>query len=142
MNVKRVYRLYLEESLSVRRKKRKRLVRDRAAEPRLLQANQEWAMDFIVDGLRDEYLNISWFRMLGDVREKLADWQQEYNCERAHSSLDDCSPAEFRATLNLAKGYGDVESKLRFPHHHSPYDGCEINISKQNQTQKTPVMNG
>jgi hypothetical protein len=37
--------------LNVRRKKRKRLVRDRAAEPRLLRANQEWAMDFIVDGL-------------------------------------------------------------------------------------------
>ena len=31
--------------------KRKRLVRDRALEPRLTGANQEWAMDFIVDGL-------------------------------------------------------------------------------------------
>jgi len=49
--VKRVYRLYLEEGLSVRRKKRRRLVRDRAAEPRLNRANQEWAMDLIVDGL-------------------------------------------------------------------------------------------
>jgi hypothetical protein len=35
-----------------------------------------------------------------------------------------------------------VESKLRFPHPHSPDDGCEISISKQNQTQKTPVING
>ncbi|HEY0795177.1 MAG TPA: IS3 family transposase [Acidisarcina sp.] len=51
VNVKRVYRLYLEESLSVRRKKRWRLVRDRACEPRLVRANQEWAMDFIIDGL-------------------------------------------------------------------------------------------
>ena len=51
VNVKRVYRLYLEQGLSVRRKKRKRLVRDRSAEPRLLRAHQEWAMDFIVDGL-------------------------------------------------------------------------------------------
>jgi putative transposase len=50
-NVKRVYRLYVEEGLSVRRKKRKRLVRERAIEPRLLRANQEWAMDFIVDSL-------------------------------------------------------------------------------------------
>jgi putative transposase len=41
----------VEERLTVRRKKRKRLVRDRAAEPRLTGANQEWAMDFIVDGL-------------------------------------------------------------------------------------------
>ncbi len=51
VNVKRVYRLYVEEGLMVRRKRRKRLVRDRAIEQRLTRANQEWAMDFIVDGL-------------------------------------------------------------------------------------------
>jgi putative transposase len=51
VNVKRVYRLYVEERLMVRRKRRKRLMRDRAAEPRLTGPNQEWAMDFIVDGL-------------------------------------------------------------------------------------------
>jgi putative transposase len=51
VNVKRVYRLYVEEGLSVRRRKRKRIVRDRAGEARLTRANQEWAMDFIVDGL-------------------------------------------------------------------------------------------
>ena len=46
VNVKRVYRLYVEERLMVRRKRR-----ERTAEPRLTAANQEWAMDFIVDGL-------------------------------------------------------------------------------------------
>src|SRR5450631_3259540 len=46
-----IYRLYLEERLAVRRRRRKRLVRDRAQTPRLIRANQEWAMDFIVDGL-------------------------------------------------------------------------------------------
>jgi putative transposase len=51
VNVKRVYRLYVEERLMVRRKRRKRLVRERTAEPRLTGANQEWAMDFIVDSL-------------------------------------------------------------------------------------------
>jgi putative transposase len=51
VNVKRVYRLYVEEKLMVRRKRRKRLVRERAVEPRLVRANQEWAMDFITDGL-------------------------------------------------------------------------------------------
>jgi len=51
VNVKRVYRLYAEEGLAVRRRKRKRLVRDRALEPRLICPNQEWAMDFIIDGL-------------------------------------------------------------------------------------------
>jgi putative transposase len=39
VNVKRVYRLYLEEGLSVRRKKRQRLVRDRAVEARLTGPN-------------------------------------------------------------------------------------------------------
>jgi transposase InsO family protein len=51
VNVKRVYRLYAEEGLAVRRRKRKRMVRDRALEPRLIRPNQEWAMDFIIDGL-------------------------------------------------------------------------------------------
>jgi putative transposase len=51
VNVKRVYRLYREEGLMVRRQRRKRLVRSVPAEPRLLRANQEWAVDFIVDGL-------------------------------------------------------------------------------------------
>ena len=41
VNVKRVYRLYAEEGLAVRRRKRKRLVRDRVLEPRLVRPNQE-----------------------------------------------------------------------------------------------------
>ena len=49
--MKRVYRLYREEGLMVRRQRRKRLVRSLPAESRLRRANQEWAIDFIVDGL-------------------------------------------------------------------------------------------
>jgi putative transposase len=233
LNVKRVYRLYREEGLSVRRKKRKRLVRERAAEPRLTGPNQEWAMDFVTDGLatgrmvriltvvdaytrecvaleadfslgsgrvtrvleraiaergrpaqvrsdngpeftsrrmigwaeewkvglvniepgkpmqnghvesfngrlRDECLNTSWFRTLNDVRETLANWRREYNCERPHSSLDYRTPEEFRQQI----GYADVESKVRFPHPHSLDDGDENKISKQNHNWETPVMNG
>jgi putative transposase len=51
VNVKRIYRLYREDGLMVRRQRRKRLVRSMPAEPRLQRANQEWAMDFIIDGL-------------------------------------------------------------------------------------------
>lgn len=51
VNVKRVYRLYREEGLTVRRQRRKRLVRSMPAPLRLLRPNQEWAIDFIVDGL-------------------------------------------------------------------------------------------
>jgi len=218
VNVKRVYRLYAEEGLAVRRRRRKRLVRERVGEVQLIRANQEWAMDFIVDGLangrmvrilsvvdaftreclaleadtslgsgrvtraldrlieerglpenvrsdngpeftsrrmlgwaeerkinlvhiqpgrpmqnghvesfhgrlRDECLNVSWFRTLNDVRRTLDNYRQEYNCERPHSSLAYRTPAEFRRAL----GCGDVESKERFPHLHSPdYDGRDI----------------
>jgi putative transposase len=51
VNVKRVYRLYKEEGLTVRRRRRKRLLREPAAQPVLARANQEWALDFIVDSL-------------------------------------------------------------------------------------------
>ena len=205
VNVKRVYRLYVEEGLMVRRKKRKRLVRDRAVEPRLTGANQEWAMDFIVDGLatgrmvrilsvvdaytreclaleadtslgsgrvtrvleraiaergrpenvrsdngpeftsrrmlawsenwkvglihiqpgrpmqnghvesfhgrlRDECLNVSWFRTLNDVRCTLAAWRQEYNCERPHSSLDYRTPMEFKLALEASRAMARLPS--------------------------------
>jgi putative transposase len=51
VNVKRVYRLYAEEGLAVRRRRRKRLVREHVGNTQLIRANQEWATDFIVDGL-------------------------------------------------------------------------------------------
>jgi hypothetical protein len=52
--MKRVYRLDAEVGLAVRRRRRKRLLRDPLASARLLRANQEWAMDFIVDGLASD----------------------------------------------------------------------------------------
>jgi putative transposase len=233
VNVKRVYRLYTEQGLAVRRRKRKRLVREQMIESRLIRANQEWAMDFIVDGLangrmvrilsvvdaftreclvleadtslgsgrvtraldrlieergqpenvrsdngpeftsrrmlgwaeerkinlihiqpgrpmqnghvesfhgrlRDECLNANWFRTLSDIRQTLNNWRQEYNCERPHSSLAYRTPAEFSRAL----GYGDMESKQRFPHPHSPdYDGGEI-YSPSNLNRETPATVG
>ena len=68
--------------------------------------------------LRDECLNASWFRTLNDVRRTLANWRQEYNCERPHSSLGYQTPEEFRQNA----GYADVEGKERLPHSHS-HDG-------------------
>ena len=54
VNHKRVYRLYREEGLSVRRRKRKRIgavERQPLAIP--TQRNQRWSMDFVADGLGD-----------------------------------------------------------------------------------------
>jgi putative transposase len=51
VNVKRIYRLYREEGLIVRRLKRKRVRRERSAETLLTGPNQEWALDFVSDAL-------------------------------------------------------------------------------------------
>ena len=50
-NPKRLYRIYREEHLAVRRLKRKRLVRPAVPVAILSRANQEWSMDFVMDGL-------------------------------------------------------------------------------------------
>jgi len=51
---KKVYRLYREEGLRIRRRRRKRVAtapRERLAEP--MQANERWSMDFMSDELED-----------------------------------------------------------------------------------------
>jgi putative transposase len=47
----RVYRIYSAEHLAVRRLKRKRLVRPAPENTSLSRPNQEWAIDFVSDGL-------------------------------------------------------------------------------------------
>jgi putative transposase len=51
VNHKRVFRVYREAGLAVRRKARKRLVRAGVPRPALTAANQEWALDFVHDGM-------------------------------------------------------------------------------------------
>jgi putative transposase len=51
VNHKRLERLYREEHLAVRRLKRKRLIRPAAPMTHVQRANQEWSMDFLMDGL-------------------------------------------------------------------------------------------
>lgn len=62
VNVKRVYRLYREEGLAVRRRKRKRVAVARAPQPAPTRINQCWAMDFMSDvlvgGRRYRILNV------------------------------------------------------------------------------------
>ena len=49
--------------------------------------------------LRDECLNEHWFLSLYDAREKIEAWRMEYNRERPHSSLQNMTPEEFRASV-------------------------------------------
>jgi putative transposase len=48
-NHKRVYRVYREAGLLIRRRRRKRLLRAGVARPLVTGANQEWALDFVHD---------------------------------------------------------------------------------------------
>jgi putative transposase len=45
--------------------------------------------------LRDECLNAELFLTLDDARSKLAEWKQDYNKVRPHTSLGDIPPSEF-----------------------------------------------
>jgi putative transposase len=51
VNPKRLFRVYQEAGLGVRRRERKRLERGRAGMPLLTHPNEEWALDFISDAL-------------------------------------------------------------------------------------------
>jgi putative transposase len=192
VNHKRLYRLYREENLAVRRLRRKRLIRPATPIIQFERANQEWSMDFVMDGLatgravrvltivdsytreclaievdsclssrrvtralewiiqqrgaperlrcdngpeftsrhflgwceerriqlihiqpgkpmqngriesfngrlRDECLNANWFQSIGQAKEKIENWREEYNRERPHSSLGYLTPLEFAA---------------------------------------------
>ena len=49
VNHKRIYRVYREAGLMIRRRARKRLRREGSPRPTLTAANQEWALDFVHD---------------------------------------------------------------------------------------------
>jgi len=51
VNHKRLFRVYQEAGLGVRRREKKRLERGRFAMPLLSRPNQEWSLDFVSDAL-------------------------------------------------------------------------------------------
>ena len=199
VNHKRVYRLYVEEKLSLRRKRGRKRSGVRQPLVEALMANQVWSLDFMTDALssgrrfrtlnivddytreclaievdtslggqrvvrvleglkvqrglprqirsdngpeflsravdqwayeqglewytiqpgkpmqngyvesfngrfRDECLNENWFSNLADARMKIAEWKQDYNERRPHSSLQYRTPVEF-ASEQKVKGF-------------------------------------
>jgi len=78
----------------------------------------------------DECLNENWFIDLAHAREKIAQWQQDYNQARPHSALGYRTPEEFATQNAAATGCGKdaggarLENASRFPLSHS-LDGCE-----------------
>jgi putative transposase len=51
VNHKRLFRVYREAGLSVKRNRRKKLVRAGVSQPVLTAPNHEWSLDFVSDGL-------------------------------------------------------------------------------------------
>lgn len=48
---------------------------------------------------RQECLNENWFLSLGDAREKVEAWRQEYNNERPHGALGNITPKEYAMAM-------------------------------------------
>ena len=61
--------------------------------------------------LREECLNISWFRNLFDARRQIEFWRSHYNTDRPRSSLGYRTPEEF-AALSRAAGRCSAEVHL------------------------------
>jgi hypothetical protein len=81
---------------------------------------------------RDECLNENWFTDLADAREKIAEWQQDYNQARPHSALGYRTPEEF--AQNAARGAVEktraapVWKTLRVSHFPTASTAAAINL--------------
>ena len=120
VNKKRTYRIYREESLQVRRKRRKRVApAPREAMPVPERANELWSMDFMSDYLADGRsirllnviddctrvnvamevaLSLPAERSLDDAKKAVGAWRRDYNEVRPHSSLGHLPPATYVAS--------------------------------------------
>ncbi|MBM3762871.1 MAG: transposase, partial [Acidobacteria bacterium] len=52
--------------------------------------------------LREECLNVNWFRNLLDARRRLAAWRAHYNERRPHSALGNRTPNEYALAIASA----------------------------------------
>jgi putative transposase len=118
MNRKKLYRIYREEKLMVRRRgRRKRAIGTRAPLALPDALNRRWSLDFVSDALGDgrrfrilcvvddfsrECLNEHVFLSLAETRATIAAWRDDYNYFRPHSSLGALTPIEF-AQLKMEK---------------------------------------
>jgi putative transposase len=103
LNRKKLYRLYNEKHLTVRKRGgRKRALGTRAPMTVPQGINQRWSLDFVSDALLDSRR----FRILAvidDFSRIIENWRLDYNTERPHTSLDGLTPTEF--ATRPAKGH-------------------------------------
>ncbi len=111
VNKKRTYRIYCEEGLQVRTKKRKKITRPRVPMVVPDAVNQHWSIDLVADqlanGRRFRVLNVEddvsreycqglhWFASIEDARSTIDDWQRHDDHDRPHRSLGKKPPAVF-----------------------------------------------
>ncbi len=236
VNHKRVYRLYVEEKLSLRRKRGRKRSTVRQPLPAAVAANQVWSVDFMSDTLssgrrfrtlnivddytreclaievdtslggmrvvrvleelkqkrglprqirsdngpefvsravdqwayeqglqwhtiqpgrpmengyvesfngrfRDECLNENWFTSLADARQKIAQWKQDYNELRPHSSLQYQTPAAFAAQSAASfeiTGVGQGTSNA-CPLPHAPFPATDRSMWGQQKPEKVSL---
>jgi putative transposase len=85
--------------------------------------------------LREECLQVSWFRNLFDARRQIETWRGHYNTDRPHSSLGYRTPLEFaalsRAAAQLSAGVGQgISNADPLPHTPIPAQtGEQIEVS-------------
>ena len=134
--MKRVCRLYVEEGLTVRRKRRERLVRERAVEPRLTGANQEWAMDFIVDGLATGRM----VRILSVVDA----YTRECLALVADTSLGSGRVTRVLEALIVERGWPDSVRSDNGPVHLTPHAGLaeDFHVALVHIQPGRPMQNG
>ena len=70
--------------------------------------------------LREECLRVSWFQNLFEARRIIANWRNDYNQRRPHSSLNYRTPSEFAAKAGRGKDPGQAclkndETVFHFP---------------------------
>jgi putative transposase len=53
--------------------------------------------------LREECLNLHWFKTIEEAKEKIESWRVDYNVQRPHSALNDQTPSEFAENFDLSR---------------------------------------
>ena len=53
--------------------------------------------------LREECLNLHWFKTIEEAKEKAEAWRVDYNQHRPHSALNDQTPSEFAENFDLSR---------------------------------------
>jgi transposase InsO family protein len=119
----RVERIWRREGLKVPQKQKPRgrlwLNDGSCVRLRPQHANHVWSCESFNSKLRDEFLNGEIFYSLKEVQVLAERWRVHYNTIRPHSSLGYRSPAPETWQPKMKTGYGEVESKVRFPLPHT-----------------------